>query len=173
MYITPNFTICELRSMTVMDPLSHIADVFATVNVEASTPRQDDRILQRAGVSLDRALIPLLACLGTRGPMAAVELADRAGRDSTTISRQLLVLEMQGLVERRPSQEDRRVKEIFLTVEGSGVAERLIGARRQLYSGLLSTWTAKQWEQFVELAHEAGASAKKIRDQRSKNTDGS
>jgi len=156
--------------MTFMDPLNDMADVFAMVNVEASTPRQDDRILQGAGVSLDRALIPLLACLGTHGPMAAVELADRTGRDSTTVSRQLAVLEAQGFVERRPSQEDRRVKEIFLTAEGCSVAERLIDARRQLYSRLLSTWTAKQWEWFADLAPKACESAKKIRDEKSSKT---
>lgn len=154
--------------MTAVDPLSYLADVFATVHVAIGTPRQDDRILQKAGVLLDRALFPLLACLGTQGPMAAVELADRAGRDTTTISRQLLVLEAKGFIERRPSEEDRRVKEIFLTAEGTDVAERLIDARRYIYSRLLSTWTIKQWEQFAQLAHDACESAKKTRDEKTK-----
>ena len=43
-----------------------------------------------------------------------VELADRAGRDYTTISRQVAKLAELGLVDRRPSRADRRVKEAYL-----------------------------------------------------------
>lgn len=159
--------------MAVIDPLGYLADVFTTVNVAISTPRQDDRILQEAGVSLDRALFPLLACLRVQGPMAAMELADRAGRDTTTVSRQLSVLETQGLVERQPSQEDRRIKKILLTDEGMAVAERLIDARRHIYSQILSTWTVKDWEQFARLALDAYESEKKKRDEKFEKVTGS
>ena len=61
----------------------------------ADAGRDDDVLLAEAGVSLDRALFPLVARLGALGPMGVVELGEQAGRDHTTISRQLTALEAQ------------------------------------------------------------------------------
>lgn len=52
-------------------------------------------------VPLDRALFPLLAGIGKFGLIGVVELADRAGRDHTTGSRQVARLEKLDLVQRQ------------------------------------------------------------------------
>lgn len=44
-------------------------------------------------------------------PIGIVKLAERDGRDYTTVSRQVAKLESLGLVERRQSAADRRVNE--------------------------------------------------------------
>ena len=51
-------------------------------------PQRDRALLQEAGVSLDRALFPLLIVIERKG-LLVVELADLVGRDYTTVSRQL------------------------------------------------------------------------------------
>ncbi|WP_083370329.1 MarR family winged helix-turn-helix transcriptional regulator [Chromobacterium sphagni] len=87
------------------------------------------RQLREAGVSLDRALFPLIARLGAVGPMGVMELAEHAGRDHTTISRQLAALERQGLIERRSSAQDRWAREAILTGDSWRVAQRIAEAR--------------------------------------------
>src|SRR5271163_3654747 len=74
-------------------------------------PRRDTALIQEAGISLDRALFPLLMGIQRHGPIGVVELAGLAGRDYTTVSRQVTKLESLGLVVRRPSKGDRRLRE--------------------------------------------------------------
>jgi len=55
-------------------------------------------LLQAAGVTLDRVLFPLLVVIGQREPIGVMELAGRARRDHTTVSRPVAKLEGLGLV---------------------------------------------------------------------------
>ncbi|MEI9905114.1 MAG: hypothetical protein WDN06_15005 [Asticcacaulis sp.] len=66
-----------------------------------NSPRQDDVLRKAAGVSLDRALFPVLARIGLRGTTSVVDLADEMGRDSSTVSRQGGETRRDGLVARR------------------------------------------------------------------------
>ena len=75
-----------------------MVDLFTLMN----EPQRDDTLLKEAGVSLDRALFPLLVGIERYGPIGVVDLADKAGRDHTTISRQVTKLESLGLIERQP-----------------------------------------------------------------------
>ena len=50
-------------------------------------PQRDELLIKESGIQLDRALFPLLIQIGRFGPLGVVELADRAGRDYTTVSR--------------------------------------------------------------------------------------
>src|SRR5580700_2375402 len=78
-------------------------------------PQRDTALLQEAGVSLDRALFPLLVVIERKGPIGVVELAELVGRDYTTVSRQIAKLDGVGLITRRPSKADNRVREAVIT----------------------------------------------------------
>ena len=67
-------------------------------------PQRDEALIREAGIPLDRALFPLLVGIERFGPIGVVELADRVGRDYTTVSRQVAKLESLGLAERRQSR---------------------------------------------------------------------
>ena len=67
---------------------------------------QRDECCARRGISLERALFPLLVGIERLGPIGIVELADRAGRDHTTVSRQVAKLESLGLVARHAGAAD-------------------------------------------------------------------
>ena len=71
-----------------------------------TSPQLEERILAEAGVSLDRALFPLLVRIGVGGPTSVVDLAGASGRDHSTISRQVAKLESLGLIARKASEED-------------------------------------------------------------------
>lgn len=118
---------------------------------EINRPRRDDRLIEEAGIPLDRALFPLLARVARYGPIGVVELADRTGRDHTTISRQMAKLEELGLVQRHPSAKDKRVREATVSPEGREMIAMLNTARERLANRILIDWTAADLDQLQKL----------------------
>jgi len=108
---------------------------------EINRPRRDDRLIEEAGIPLDRALFPLLARVARYGPIGVVDIADRTGRDHTTISRQMAKLEELGLIERRASSTDRRVREATVSAKGRAMVAALNAARERLANRILASWT--------------------------------
>jgi DNA-binding MarR family transcriptional regulator len=106
-----------------------------------NSPRRDDALLREAGVSLDRALFPLLVRLGRQGPLGVAELADQVGRDHTTVSRQLAKLESLGLIARCEADADRRRRAARLTEDGEAIVQAITQARRRLLTAALAGWS--------------------------------
>ncbi len=79
--------------------------------------------------------------LGALGPLGVAELADQAGRDHTTVSRQLAKLESLGLVARREGGGDRRKRAAYLTAGGRRIVRAITLARRRLLSQALAGWS--------------------------------
>lgn len=114
-----------------------LVDLIVITNL----PQRDEILLRESGITLDRALFPLLVGIQRFEPIGVVELADRAGRDHSTISRQVAKLAELGLVDRRPSSGDRRVKEAVLTTEGRRFTESLDAARQRLSIPVFDNWS--------------------------------
>lgn len=124
-----------------------LLDVISVMN----RPQRDDVLLREAGIPLDRALFPLLIGIERFGPIGVVNLADRAGRDYTTVSRQVAKLEELGLVLRSPSAADKRVREAVTTDKGHAMAERVAEARERMGLEVFSTWEAGEVEELARL----------------------
>jgi DNA-binding MarR family transcriptional regulator len=116
-----------------------------------NSPRQDDVLLQRAGISLDRALFPLLVRLSHVGGMSVARLAEHVGRDASTVSRQLAKLEAFGLVKRPTAKGDQRVREATITKAGARTVDAITNARRKLLNEMLQSWSASEREAFPKL----------------------
>jgi DNA-binding MarR family transcriptional regulator len=120
-------------------------DVLALALIELTgflnSPQRDDGLLRAADVTLDRALFPLLVRLGAQGTLSVAALSEQAGRDHSTVSRQLAKLEALGLIERRESPDDRRANMASLTAAGSGIVDAITRARRRLLSEALTGWS--------------------------------
>ncbi|ANP45687.1 MarR family winged helix-turn-helix transcriptional regulator [Candidatus Viadribacter manganicus] len=114
-------------------------------------PDIDERLLADAGIELERALFPLLSRIGVFGPISVVELAAQAGRDHSTVSRQVERLEELGLVERRPSLSDRRVRLLAPTSKGHEILKRLAKVRRKKIKARLADFTDTERDQLIEL----------------------
>jgi DNA-binding MarR family transcriptional regulator len=114
-------------------------------------PQNDAVLLREAGVSLDRALFPLLVLIQRRGPLGVGELADRVGRDYTTVSRQMAKLDSLGLVTRRAGKTDRRVTEAVVTDKGQAMSEVLDAARERLAGAALAGWSKDDLEELTRL----------------------
>jgi DNA-binding MarR family transcriptional regulator len=104
-------------------------------------PQPDAVLIAEAGIELDRALFPLLVRIDRRGPIGVVELAELAGRDHSTVSRQVAKLESLGLVSRYPDPKDRRVRVAAVTAKAKALTEALDAARERLWTEALSSWS--------------------------------
>jgi len=116
-----------------------VVDLVGIMN----SPQRDTRMIEEAGVSLDRALFPLLVGIGRFGPIGVGDLADRVGRDYTTVSRQVAKLEALGLVEREAAQTDKRVRVAVITAEGREMTDAIDKARDRILTTMLAEWSAK------------------------------
>jgi DNA-binding MarR family transcriptional regulator len=88
------------------DPL---ADALLNLVGFFTYPRRDIRMMREAGLDLLPAYLPLLAELRSGESLSLVALAQRLGRDHSTMSRQLQKLAAWGLIERSTLASDARV----------------------------------------------------------------
>jgi DNA-binding MarR family transcriptional regulator len=114
-------------------------------------PQRDEAMIKAAGIPLDRALFPLLVGIERLGPIGVVDLADRAGRDYTTVSRQVARLESLGLVQRQESAADKRVREAVVTPKGKVMTTRVDAARERMGRAIFKTWDAHDVDELVRL----------------------
>ena len=124
-----------------------VLDIVGLMN----RPQRDEVLIKEAGIPLDRALFPLLVCVQRFGPIGVVELADRVGRDYTTVSRQVAKLESLGLAKRRASAADRRVRESAITRKGKIMTDAVDAARDRIVRAIFATWEAHDIEELVRL----------------------
>lgn len=124
-----------------------VLDIVGVMN----GPQRDQAMIAEAGISLDRALFPLLVIVDRRGPIGVVDLADRVGRDYTTISRQLDRLEALGLIERKPGASDRRVREATISPAGKRMNDAIDAARERLLTAAFAAWKPDDIAQLTRL----------------------
>ena len=114
-------------------------------------PQRDELLIKESGIQLDRALFPLLIQIGRFGPLGVVELADRAGRDYTTVSRQVAKLEELGLAQRQKNARDKRVNEAVITAAGKAMTDKIDAARTQIYQQLFAGWPVEERVELTRL----------------------
>lgn len=114
-------------------------------------PRNDERLIEEAGVMLDRALFPLLVGIERLGPIGVVDLSERVGRDYTTVSRQVAKLESLNLVSRQKSAQDSRVREAVVTAEGQAMTDRIDTARQRMGREIFGEWSKEELDDLVRL----------------------
>lgn len=114
-------------------------------------PQRDSALLQEAGVSLDRALFPLLIVVERKGPIGVVELGEFVGRDYTTVSRQVAKLDSLGLITRRASKADKRVREAVISAKGKEVTSAIDAAREQMATVLFAKWSKRDLQDLARL----------------------
>ncbi len=95
-------------------------------------PERDVELLAKAGLSLERALFPLLVLVERLGPIGVVDLAGRVGRDYTTVSRQ-------------------RVREAIITPQGKAATDALDAAREGMAVVKFADWKREDLDDLVRL----------------------
>jgi DNA-binding MarR family transcriptional regulator len=118
---------------------------------ELHRPQRDEYMVRAAGVSLEGVLFPLLVGVERLGPIGLVELADRSGRDYTTVSRQVTKLEELGLVRREENTVDRRVRKVAITPQGKTMTNRIDRARERFARAIFDSWEPQDVEALLRL----------------------
>jgi len=124
-----------------------VLDIVGAMN----RPQRDEALIRAAGIPLDRALFPLLVGIGKFGPIGVVELADRAGRDHTTVSRQVARLEELELVQRQENPADRRVRMVAIAPKGKAMTAMIDKARARMGRAIFKTWETRDIDELVRL----------------------
>jgi DNA-binding MarR family transcriptional regulator len=114
-------------------------------------PQRDSALLQEAGVSLDRALFPLLIVIERKGPIGVVELGELVGRDYTTVSRQITKLDGLGLISRHLSKSDNRVRAAVITAKGKEMTSAIDAARERMATVLFAKWSKRDLQELARL----------------------
>ncbi|TCP65583.1 MarR family transcriptional regulator [Sphingomonas sp. PP-CE-1G-424] len=113
-----------------------LIDIVSVMN----QPQRDEAMVREAGIALDRALFPLLVMVERLEPIGIVDLADRVGRDYTTVSRQVTKLEGLGFVERRSSATDGRVRAAVITASGKALTDKIDMTRETMARRIFADW---------------------------------
>ena len=124
-----------------------LVDLFGLMN----RPQRDSALLQEAGVSLDRALFPLLIAIERKGPIGVVELSELVGRDYTTVSRQTGKLDNLGLIKRRVSPTDNRIRQAVITTKGREMTSAIDAARERMAAILFQKWSKRDLQDLTRL----------------------
>jgi DNA-binding MarR family transcriptional regulator len=124
-----------------------LIDIVSVMN----HPQRDEAMVREAGISLDRALFPLLVGIERLGPIGVVDLADRVGRDYTTVSRQIAKLAGLGLIERQAGVPDRRVRQAIVTPKGKAITDAVDAARERIGRAIFAAWDERDVEDLVRL----------------------
>jgi DNA-binding MarR family transcriptional regulator len=141
----------SVQNTHIRDQVRALHEAMVDIVGVFNRPQADEMMVREAGISLDRALFPLLVVIERRGPIGVVDLADRVGRDYTTVSRQVARLESLDLVERKASPRDRRVSEATVTDKGKAMTDAVDRARERLVGAMFATWDDRDVEDFLRL----------------------
>jgi len=96
----------------------------------ATTAGEFFRTLEESGLTLTQCKVLTALTPGAKGePQAAKDIAARTGASLPTVSRAVDVLVRRELVRRDEDTEDRRVRNLTLTVDGERLGRQLLAAR--------------------------------------------
>ena len=133
------------------DQIARIEAALVLLVRRANDPRGNKSINRLAGVDIERASAVMLARVEELEPARLSDLADAAGVDISTASRQVARLVEDGYVERGADPDDRRASAHRLTAEGRRVRARLKSARRTWFEEVLADFDLREREQLADL----------------------
>ncbi|WP_435929367.1 MarR family winged helix-turn-helix transcriptional regulator [Dryocola sp. BD613] len=125
------------------DDFSELHDALLALVGTFNRPQRDEVMIKASTIQLDRALFPLVVQISRFGPIGIVELADRVGRDYTTVSRQVAKLEAAGLARRQKNAKDKRINEAAITPAGRAMTDKIDAAREKIYEKVFLHWQAE------------------------------
>jgi DNA-binding MarR family transcriptional regulator len=141
----------HVQDAHIREKLRTLHGAMITLVGVMNRPQGDEALIREAGIRLDRALFPPLVLIERLGPIGVVELAERVGRDYTTVSRQVAKLESLGLVRRQAQPGDRRVRESVITDQGKAMTGMIDAARFRMAEQVFADWNAQDFDDLVRL----------------------
>lgn len=119
----------------------------------------------RARDGIEWAAYSLLFQLVVDGPSRSSALAEAAGVDPSTVSRQVAELVAAGVVERRPDPEDGRALLLVATDKGRALYDAKRAHRIDIFSRIVEGWPAADVRTLTELLTRFNDSFARVRPQ--------
>lgn len=141
----------KVQDTHISEQIRDLHEALLSLGDAMNRPDNDKMLIGEAGISLDRALFPLLVRIEKLGPIGVVDLAARVGRDYTTVSRQVAKLQSIGLVKRQAASADRRINEAVVTPAGKAITDAVDAARERLGRTFFSKWSERDFSELVRL----------------------
>ena len=141
----------KVQNTHIIGALPALHGALLDIVGEMNRPERDAAMLEMAGLGLERSLFSLIVLVERFGPIGVVDLAGRVGRDYTTVSRQVARLEEIGLVTRRASAADRRVREAVITPQGKAATDAVDAARARAALAVFGAWSREDFDALLRL----------------------
>jgi DNA-binding MarR family transcriptional regulator len=139
------------RAGSERDPKHAFQDLVDLLIASVRSPRQRERVLRAAGVSLSGAGLNGLALVRRQGSITVSDLANRLEIDPSTASRQIHRLERLGLVTRSSDATDRRIARLTMTAKGRKLLDRVREVSLNDFDVVLRAWSPADRARFAEL----------------------
>jgi DNA-binding MarR family transcriptional regulator len=129
------------------------ADTLGVIEVAAAVLVRNFELLRRRtpAPALDRSEYLLLRTLDASGPADICGLAAALGLDPSTVGRQVAVMAGKELVERHPSDTDRRRSIVSPTEAGLAAMEIMRADRRAGTAELLAGWSEEDLRTLADM----------------------
>lgn len=138
-----------------MDPIEEqLADIrtgLTRLQRLLSSRRVHAGMAGAARVALPQQAMNVLRALGDRDPIPVGDLARAARMDTGAVSRQVRVLEEEGLVERQASPQHGSIVLVSATPTGRKLAARFEQVRNAQLTRALADWSDEEREQLGSL----------------------
>lgn len=139
------------RASAARDPKHAFQDLVDLLIASVRSPRQRERVLRAAGVSLSGEGLNGLALVRRQGSITVSDLAQRLEIDPSTASRQIHRLERLGLVTRSTDAADRRIARLTTTAKGRKLLDRVRDVSLNDFDVVLRSWSQADRTRFAEL----------------------
>ena len=106
-------------------------------------------------LGLSTGTFPIMLQLWERDGLTQRELVNRLGIEQATVANSLSRMERDGLIERRPDDQDARLRRTWLTERGKGLREPATQAAMDENAEALASLPAKDRSELVRLLAEA------------------
>ena len=103
-----------------------------------------DQRLQPSGLRTTQ--FSLLAMLEELGPISISHLANRMGMSRTTLTRNIRLLERDGLTKGTPDKDDARIRMLSLTKKGARAVEATLPYWKKAQADFLKQYGKRRWQ---------------------------
>jgi DNA-binding MarR family transcriptional regulator len=131
--------------------LRRIEQAMVELNRTARSGKGDAARSGKSGVSIPGAAQRVLYQISENGSVRMADLARRTQTDPGIMTRQVDLLEREGLVERKADPGDRRAMVVRMTPKGRRAAVRLRAVQDEIFERLLTDWAAGDLERAAEI----------------------
>ena len=131
-----------------------MADASTTAQIERETAflmRALEAVQRLQKYPLERAHYLALRAIDGQAPQTVASIACQLLLDNSTVTRQVMEMELVGLVTKRPNPADGRSALVDITARGRAQAMQMRQQRMERIDRLVRDWSARQRQDFAVL----------------------